>query len=203
MINFPKKKYNDNLSFFIDYNETKKKALDNLDLKKILNITNFLELRIKQKKNIFVCGNGGSASIANHFLCDFNKGIKGSSGKFLKPKIISLNNSVELMTAISNDISYDNVFSNQLENYANSGDVLCTFSCSGNSKNIENVINYGLKKKLKVISFVGFGNKKRKQKIDYFISLDVKNYGICEDIFQGIMHMIAQNIRQKFSIRNL
>ena len=59
------------------------------------------------------------------------------------------------------------------------------------------------KKKLNIISFVGFDNKKRKKKIDYYVSLNVRNYGICEDIFQGIMHMIAQNIRQKFSIRNL
>ena len=202
MIKFPKKKYNDSLSFFVDYNNAKKKAIDNLDLKKLTSISHFLNLKIKQKKNIFVCGNGGSASVANHFLCDFNKGIKISSNKVVKPKIISLSNSIELMTAISNDISYNDVFANQLENYANPGDVLCTFSCSGKSKNIENAINYALKKKIKIISFVGFGKNKRKN-IEYHLSLNVKNYGICEDIFQGIMHMISQNIRQKFSISNL
>lgn len=202
MIKFPKKKYNDSLSFFVDYNNAKKKAIDNLDLKTLTSISHFLNLKIKQKKNIFVCGNGGSASVANHFLCDFNKGIKISSNKVVKPKIISLSNSIELMTAISNDISYNDVFANQIENYANPGDVLCTFSCSGNSKNIENAINYALKKKINIISFVGFGKNKRKN-IEYYLSLNVKNYGICEDIFQGIMHMISQNIRQKFSISNL
>ena len=147
MLIFPKKKYNDELSFFYDYNESKKKVLDNLDLKKILDVTNFLKLKIKEKKTIFVCGNGGSASVANHFLCDFNKGIKISSNRKLNPKIFSLNNSIELITAISNDISYDDIFIQQLENHANSGDILCTFSCSGNSKNIEKVINYAVKKK--------------------------------------------------------
>ena len=164
MIIFPKKKYNDNLSFFYDYNEAKKKTLDNLDFKKILQITNLLKLKIKQKKNIFVCGNGGSASVANHFLCDFNKGIKSSTNRRLNPKIMSLNNSIELITAVSNDISYDDVFIYQLENYASSGDVLCTFSCSGSSKNIEKAINYASKKKIKIISFEGFGKKKKKKK---------------------------------------
>jgi len=182
---------------------SKKKVLENLDLDRILVITNFLEKIIKKKKNIFVCGNGGSASVSNHFLCDFNKGIKSSSNHILKPKIISLNNSMETITAISNDISFQKVYSYQLENYALPGDVLITFSCSGKSKNIDDVIHYAKKKKLKIISFVGFKNKNKNKNIDYFLSVKIKNYGICEDIFQGIMHMMAQHIRQKFSLKKL
>jgi len=200
---FPQKKYNSGFNFFSDYVNEKKKILDKIDLNKIVTISNIIEKKIKQNKNIFVCGNGGSASVANHFLCDFNKGIKSSSKRLLKPRIISLNNSIEAITAISNDLSFNEIFSYQLENYANKDDVLITFSCSGKSKNIDKAINLAKTKKILIISFVGFLKNNTNKKIDYFLSINSKNYGICEDIFQGIMHMIAQNIRQKFSLKNL
>ena len=97
-------------SYLTDLND-KLNKVDFISLDKSYTL---LEKTIKKKKNIFVCGNGGSASVANHFLCDFNKGIKISSNRAVKPKIISLSNSIELMTAISNDISYNDVFANQL-----------------------------------------------------------------------------------------
>ena len=93
------------------------KIYRNIDYKEILTITQILLEKIKKNKNIYVAGNGGSASIANHLLCDFNKGIKISSKNKIKPKIISLASSVETITAISNDISYEKIFSFQLENY--------------------------------------------------------------------------------------
>jgi D-sedoheptulose 7-phosphate isomerase len=197
------KKNRSNLNFLSDYVDQKNRTLKYLDLKKILEISNFLEDKIKINKKIFICGNGGSASIANHFLCDFNKGIKLSSNKKFKPKIFSLSNSLELITAISNDISYNKIFSFQLENYASSGDVLIAYSCSGKSKNIEEAIKMAKKLRLKIIFFVGFYSKKNIKDVDFYLSLQSNNYGICEDIFQSIMHMISQNIRQKFSIKNL
>jgi D-sedoheptulose 7-phosphate isomerase len=201
-MNLSKKKNRSNLNFLSDYVEQKNRTFKNLDLKKILQISNFLEDKIRMNKKIFVCGNGGSASIANHFLCDFNKGIKLSSNNMLKPKIFSLSNSLELITAISNDISYNKIFSYQLENHASSGDVLIAYSCSGKSKNIEEAIKMAKKINLKIIFFVGFFKKNIKD-VDFHLSLKSINYGICEDIFQSIMHMISQNIRQKFSIKNL
>ena len=69
--------------FFLDYNKKLSEVLKNHHFNEIEKITKFLEISNKTKKKIFVCGNGGSASIANHFLCDFNKGIKISSSKKL------------------------------------------------------------------------------------------------------------------------
>jgi phosphoheptose isomerase len=153
----------------------------------------------KYKKNIYVAGNGGSAAIANHFLCDFNKGIKISSKKILKPKIISLCNSIEIMTAISNDIGYDKVFSFQLENYAKAEDCLICISSSGQSKNIIEAINFAKKKRVTIILFQGFGKLNKKIKPDYCINLNYKNYGITEDVFQSLMHSISQNIRFSYT----
>ena len=76
-------------NFFRNYFNLQINTINQIDIKKIIKISQILERAIKKNKNIFVAGNGGSASVSNHFLCDFNKGIKLSSGKKLKPKVIS------------------------------------------------------------------------------------------------------------------
>ena len=86
------------------------------------------------KNNIFVCGNGGSAAISNHFLCDHLKGI--STNTNLLPKIISLSANIEVITAVANDIEYGDIFAFQLSRLAKPKDCLITISSSGNSKNI-------------------------------------------------------------------
>jgi phosphoheptose isomerase len=189
-------------SFIQNYFNTLDKVYKKIDYEKILTITQILLKKIKKNKNIYVAGNGGSASIANHLLCDFNKGIKISSRNKLKPKIISLANSIETITAISNDISYEKIFSLQLENYYKKGDCLICFSSSGQSKNIVNVINFAKKNKITTILFQGFGKLNKKINPDYFVNLNYKNYGITEDIFQSIMHAISQNIRLKFKSKS-
>ena len=194
------KKYNSSKDFFINYISKLTNVLKNEHFIELEQITKFLEKNIKLKKKIFVCGNGGSASISNHFLCDFNKGIKNSSNKRLIPRVISLANSIDLITAIANDMDYSQIFSYQLENYSEKGDILIVISCSGNSKNIINATKYAIKNGLNIISFIGFGNNKfMKNSSNYYINLKTKNYGITEDVFQAMMHMTSQYLRQKYS----
>ena len=187
------------MKYLKKYSKNFLKAYKKIDLKKIDNIENILIEKIKEKKNIFTCGNGGSASIANHFLCDFNKGIKISSKKKLLPRVYSLSENVELITAISNDNDFSHIFEHQLENLSNKNDVLITFSCSGNSKNILNVLKFAKKKGIFTINLSGFSLKTKNKLADINYNIGIKNYGICEDIFQSIMHMISQSIRRKFS----
>ena len=78
---------------------------------------------------IFSCGNGGSAAIANHLACDCLKGVRTDTT--IKPRVSSLSATVELITAIANDIGYDDIFSYQLSSLAKPGDVLITISSSG------------------------------------------------------------------------
>jgi D-sedoheptulose 7-phosphate isomerase len=181
-----------------DYKANLIKGVKSLDDKRILEIEKILFKKIINNNNIFVCGNGGAASVANHLLCDFNKGIKISSQNKLKPKIISLSSNIEIITAISNDISYENIFEFQFDNYFQKNDLLLTFSCSGTSKNILKIINYAKSKKIFIISFTGFAPNKIKKLTNLNIDVGIKNYGICEDIFQILMHMLSQNIRKKF-----
>ena len=184
--------------FFKNYIKNLNKTLNTINLNKLNLIYKTLEEKILNNNQIFVAGNGGSGSVANHFLCDFNKGIKNSSKHKLIPKVISLSNSIELITAISNDISYKKIFSFQLENFAKSNDCIILFSCSGTSKNILETIKIAKKNKVKIIFITGF-LKKKLNIADIHLDLSCKNYGITEDIFSSIMHMISQFIRLKYS----
>lgn len=195
-----KKKFFQKKEFYKEYLKSYNSVFSDRQLQKISSIQDAVEKKILNNKSIFVCGNGGSSAIANHFLCDFNKGVKQSTKKKLLPKIISLSSNTEILTAIANDKNYDYVFKDQIENYAKNSDCLITLSCSGNSKNIIEITKYAKKRKLFIISLTGFyeGTFLKKNSNIHF-NVGVKNYGICEDIFQTIMHMISQNIRLKYS----
>jgi phosphoheptose isomerase len=185
-------------NFFKNYILTLSNTLDNNHFNELILITKYIKKIIIKKKNIFVCGNGGSASIANHFLCDFNKGTVSANKNALKARVISLANSNELITAIGNDISFDQIYSFQLQNLANKGDCLFLMSCSGTSKNIIEAARVAIKKNVNIVSLIGFAdNIFLKNNSKYYINLNVRNYGICEDIFQIIMHMISQLIYLK------
>ena len=191
-------KNNNQKKFFQNYFQSVKNTLDEIDINKIIKICNYVEKTIKLKKKIFVAGNGGSASVSNHFLCDFNKGIKISSKKKIIPKVYSLTNSIELITAISNDINYDKIFEFQLENHAEKGDLFFAMSCSGTSKNIKKAISFAVKKKMNIIFITGFCSEKINPKVTFHYDLNCKNYGISEDMFSSFMHLISQWIRFKY-----
>jgi len=198
VIKFPTKKNYKSRDFFLEYTSVLTKILNSIDLNQIKEISNIVLRKIKNNNQIFVAGNGGSAAIANHFLCDFNKGIKISSKGRLKPKIISLSSSPEIITAISNDINFNEIFKNQIDNYIQKNDTLIVFSCSGKSKNIINLINFCYKKKIKIIYITGFYKKMINKKNIIHLNLNCKNYGITEDVFSSIMHIISQYIRFQY-----
>ena len=179
-----------------------KEGINSLDLPRLLQIEDIIFNKIKQNKKIFVCGNGGSASVANHFLCDFNKGIKLSSNNKLKPKVVSLSDNMETILAVANDISFNKIFSFQLDNHFSKGDIVILLSCSGSSPNIIDALNYCKKNKIFTITLTGFAKKNIQKKADINLDLGIKNYGVSEDFFQIIMHMLSQSIRLKF-IKNI
>jgi len=146
-----------------------------------------------QNGTLFVCGNGGSAAISDHFLCDHSKCVYSDTGFF--PKIMSLPSNMSLITAIGNDISYEDIFSYQLDMFARRGDLLVTISSSGNSPNIIKALNRAKEEGITTIAFVGFDGGKAKDIADIVLHIPVNNYGIIEDAHQALMHIIAQHIR--------
>ena len=143
---------------------------------------------------VFSCGNGGSASIANHLQCDHLKGIRNATD--LAPRVVSLSTNVELLTAIANDLGYENVFSHQLQSQARSGDVLIAVSSSGRSANIVSAVTWARDHGLRTIALTGFGGGDARKAADVAIHVDSANYGIVEDMHQAVMHALAQYIRQ-------
>lgn len=193
MINFPTKKYLKSSDYFDDYISTKDLLLKKIDQNILNKIIQEILNSIKNKRDFFSCGNGGSAATAEHLSCDFSKGSCTNTN--LNFKVFSLNSNVALMTAIANDISYDDVFSYQLNRYGKANDVLLAFSVSGTSKNIIKCTKIAKKKKIKIISFTGFNGGVLKKLSNYNINFPSNNFGIVEDCHLTIMHFISQYIR--------
>src|SRR5690554_1161060 len=141
------------------------------------------------KKQIFVFGNGGSASNSSHFVTDLAKGASDVlKNRF---KCISLNESTSLITAIANDYAYEDVFAKQLENLANPEDILFTMSVSGSSPNLVKAIEWANEKGLYTIALVGNKQGTISNMADKVIVIDSTHYGVVEDLHMMICHMIA------------
>ena len=143
---------------------------------------------------VFSCGNGGSASIANHLQCDHVKGVRTATD--LAPRVVSLSASIELITAIANDMAYEDVFVYQLQSQSGPGDVLIAVSSSGRSPNIVRALTWARDHGLRTIALTGFGGGDARAVAEVTIHVDGTNYGIVEDLHQAIMHALAQYIRQ-------
>lgn len=145
-------------------------------------------------QTVFCCGNGGSAAIANHLQCDHLKGIRTATD--LAPRVVSVSSSVELLTAIANDIAYDEVFAYQLQSQATPGDVLIAISSSGRSPSIVRALAFAAGHGLRTIALTGFDGGDARALAEVSLHVNAANYGIVEDVHQSVMHALAQYIRQ-------
>ena len=189
------------LKHFRDYNQRLSNTINKIDLNLIYKAASEIETTIKKKKTIYVCGNGGSFAIANHYICDYFKGLGSQTN--LKIKIKSLCSDNELISAISNDISHDDIFVFQAEKYLEKGDLLILISSSGNSNNIKKVLKYANSMKIKSIGFCGFDGGYLKKKCSIVIHSKIDNYGISEDINHILMHLIMHYIKLKNLKKNI
>ena len=142
---------------------------------------------------VFSCGNGGSASIANHMQCDHVKGVRTATD--LTPRVQSLSANVELITAIANDLGYENVFAYQLQSQADPDDVLVAVSSSGRSPNIVHALTWARDHGLHTIAVTGFDGGISRRVAEVSIHVECTNYGVIEDLHQAVMHALAQYVR--------
>ena len=191
-------------NILVQHREEVLKGLKSIKLNRLDQAAKVICKAIKERRNIYTIGNGASASIAQHWACDYTKGssqLNPENGKFLKVRVHSLAANIPLMTAISNDISYDEVYSYQLERLGAPGDVLIAISSSGNSPNVVKAIDAAIKEKMSVITLTGFdGGEAMKLANQYILGVNVHvdcpEYEAAEDCHQAIMHMIAKYIRK-------
>jgi phosphoheptose isomerase len=190
---FPHGKYEDAGSYADAYFAELHKATQTVDREKIRQAVAILAEVYRNGGMVFSCGNGGSAAIANHLVCDHCKLVRTDTT--LQSRIYSLSSTVEIITAIGNDISYDEIFVYQLKSLAKSGDALITISSSGNSENIVRAAQWAKENGLPVISLTGFSGGRSAQLADVNLHVAADNYGIIEDVHQSLMHLLAQYIR--------
>ena len=169
-------------------------AFGSIDLTQVARAADLLVQAYIRDAVVFACGNGGSASIANHLQCDHVKGVR--NGTDLTPRVHSLSTNVELLSAIANDLGYDAVFSYQLQSQARSGDVLVVVSSSGRSANIVQAMDWAEAHSIPTVALTGFDGGPARRQATVSIHVDSTNYGIIEDAHQSCMHLLAQYVRQ-------
>jgi len=165
-------------------------AIQSLNIEEFAKVANVLRDARSKGRNIFIFGNGGSGSTATHFACDINKGV--SYGKNERFKVNCLNDNIPTLLAYSNDVGYDVVFKEQLENFVGKDDVVIGISGSGNSKNVLNAMALAKSKCAITIGITGFKGGKLREVCDHSINSNFNDMQISEDI-----HMIWVHVMMK------
>src|ERR1700676_2158073 len=194
-MSFPERSYTTGGQYLAAYRAAVLEALQSIDTAPASRAADLLEGAISGGNFIYTCGNAGSAAIANHLLCDFLKGVQTDTD--LQPRVVSLSSHLELITAIANDIAYDEVFVYQLRTLARPGDLLLTISSSGNSENIVRAIEWARGNGVGSIAFTGFEGGRSAALADINLHVRAANYGVVEDVHQSLMHSLAQYLRQR------
>ena len=151
---------------------------------------------VKMGNTMFICGNGGSAADAQHLAAECMVRLKPKNNRKPMP-MISLALDSSTMTACSNDYSFNNIFSRNLEGLAKSGDVLICISTSGNSKNILNVLRTAKKYKIKTISLLGNKGGKAKKLSDKYIIIDSSNVASIQEAHIFLGHFLIEELERK------
>ena len=144
-----------------------------------------------QGRTVFTCGNGGSAATAMHYSVDWSKGLLQASGKPCKS--INLNSNMGLITAIANDLSYEEVFSHQLSTLCSKRDVLVVVSGSGLSPNIIQALNMANREGLTSVGVIGFDGGKILESLDFKFHINYNDMQIFEDISSIFGHAVLRN----------
>ena len=172
-----------------DYLKAQKAAHDSIPMDAVAQTIDWFRLALKEDRQIFVFGNGGSAANASHFATDLGKGSSDKLGR--RFRVHSLNDNVSWMTALGNDYAYEDVFVRQLMNYGNPGDLVLVMSVSGSSPNLVSAVEWARKTGLHTIALVGGKPGRLAGLAHQAILINDTHYGRVEDAHMGICHMIC------------
>lgn len=178
------------------YREKLISAEKSVDLNSVQGVVNVIKQGIEKNANVFIAGNGGSASTASHFAVDL--GV-GSIKYGLHIKAYSLMDNSAVMTATANDFDFQEIVTKQLTHLASKDDVLIVISASGNSINLTEAVRLANNLGVQTISFTGFngGLLRKLAKHNVHVSTEIGEYGIVEDIHLSICHRVTETLRMK------
>lgn len=172
-----------------DYLTAQKAALDSIPTDTVAELIQLLKKKLHQDHQIFVFGNGGSASNSSHFITDLGKGASDKIGK--RFRCVSLNDNVSWMTAIGNDYAYEDIFVRQLENYGRKGDLVIALSVSGNSPNVVKAVEWANKNGLETVGLCGAKRGALGKIAHHPVVIDSIHYGRVEDAQMAVCHLLC------------
>jgi D-sedoheptulose 7-phosphate isomerase len=146
-------------------------------------------------RTVFICGNGGSASTASHMAADLGKNTVAAGKPRLR--VISLNDNMAWFSALANDLGYDGVFVEQIENLLQPGDVLIAISASGNSPNVVRAAEFAKAHGGRVLALVGFQGGRLRELAHQVVHLKCDDYGPVEDGHLVLNHIFTETLRQR------
>jgi len=182
-----------------EYLDDIKRLAGEIPPEKVTRIADLLIYAREKGRQVFIFGNGGSASTASHFACDLGKGtIKDHMNKNEKRfKVMSLADNIATITAYANDLSYEEIFSQQMQNFIAPDDIAIGISASGNSKNVVNAIRFANERGATTIGFAGFAGGELVRLAKESIHIRSDHYGKVEDMHMVLIHLISSLIKQK------
>jgi D-sedoheptulose 7-phosphate isomerase len=175
---------------FNNYKKNLSETLEKLEVDKVEELCQLILSAWKTNNTVYLCGNGGSAANAIHVANDMTYGAGKKNGKGISIEALTSNSAV--LTCLANDLSYEDIFSEQIRTKGKSKDLLIVFSGSGNSKNVIKAIEIAKNKKMKTFAVVGFDGGKCKKIADNFIHLNINDMQVAEDFQLIVSHMCMQ-----------
>lgn len=163
--------------------------LQTIEPKEVEKVGMLLSAAREEGRQVFLIGNGGSAASASHIAVDLGKGCSRNREK--RFRVISLTDNTPWITALSNDISYEDVFVEQLKNYADKGDLLIAISGSGNSKNVLKALHYANQIGCETVGISGFAGGKLKDLVKHHVHIKSDHMGLIEDGQMIVGHILV------------
>lgn len=177
------------------YLNEERRVVDSLDREAINSATNALVDAAQRGASIYVMGNGGSSATASHFVCDFAKGVYLGAG--LPFKMQCLSDNTPIVTAISNDIGYEDIFEFQLRGKVQEGDLVLAISGSGNSENVIRAVEYAKDHGAVIVGMTGYSGGRLMGLSDFKLHVPVDNMQIVEDIHMMFDHLIMYTLCER------
>ncbi len=179
----------------IEYFQNLVEIIGNLDYGQIDKFISILWKAANEGRTIYFIGNGGSAATATHFAADLGKNTVTKSEK-IRFKTMALVDNVAWVTALGNDLGFEEIFVEQLKNFSKRGDVLVAISASGNSANIVNALRWAKMNGLRTCGLLGFDGGKAKSMVDLAVMVKVDHYGLVEGVHGEIQHLVIEMIKK-------
>jgi D-sedoheptulose 7-phosphate isomerase len=172
-----------------EYIKAQKAAHDSIPVEAVAQLIEQLRGALKEDRQIFVFGNGGSAANSSHLATDLGKGASDKTGK--RFRVLSLNDNVSWLTALANDYAYQEAFAGQLQNYGRPGDIALGISVSGNSPNCVKALEWARQNGLRTVALVGAKRGRMAEIAEQVLVINDTHYGRVEDAQMGICHMLC------------